>query len=68
MARHSRARKMIARRGTVGPIARSTLDTLVAQGSKLSETLVELSGQIAEPFASRCIATAERVKTVTFEA
>jgi phasin family protein len=42
--------------------ARSQFDGLVAETSKLSETMIKLAGDVAEPVASRYSATAERVK------
>ena len=42
--------------------ARSQFDGLVAEGSKLSETMIKLAGDVAEPLASRYSVAAERVK------
>jgi phasin family protein len=44
--------------------ARSQFDGLVAEGSKLSETMIKLAGDVAEPLASRYSVAAERVKAV----
>jgi phasin family protein len=42
--------------------ARSQFDGLVAESSKLSETMIKLAGDVAEPLASRYSVAAERVK------
>ncbi|MGZ8286804.1 MAG: phasin family protein [Allosphingosinicella sp.] len=44
--------------------ARSQFDGFVAEGSKLSETMIKLAGDVAEPLASRYSVAAERVKAV----
>ncbi|MGA9582507.1 MAG: phasin family protein, partial [Allosphingosinicella sp.] len=44
--------------------ARSQFDGLVAESSKLSETMIKLAGDAAEPLASRYSVAAERVKAV----
>jgi phasin family protein len=44
--------------------ARSQFDGLVAESSKLSETMIKLAGDVAEPLASRYSVAAERVKAV----
>lgn len=44
--------------------ARSQFDGLVTEGSKLSETMIKLAGDVAEPLASRYSVAAERVKAV----
>jgi phasin family protein len=45
-----------------GDFARSQFDSLVAETSKLSETMIKLAGDVAEPLASRYSVAAERVK------
>ena len=42
--------------------ARTQFDALVAETSKLSETMIKLSGDVAEPLTSRYTVAAERVK------
>ena len=42
--------------------ARSQFDGFVAESSKLSETMIKLAGDVAEPLASRYSVAAERVK------
>jgi phasin family protein len=42
--------------------ARAQFDGLVAESSKLSETMIKLAGDVAEPLASRYSVAAERVK------
>ncbi|HEX8063565.1 MAG TPA: phasin family protein [Allosphingosinicella sp.] len=42
--------------------ARSQFDGLVAESSRLSETMIKLAGDVAEPLASRYSVAAERVK------
>jgi phasin family protein len=42
--------------------ARTQFDGLVAESSKLSETMIKLAGDVAEPLASRYSVAAERVK------
>lgn len=44
--------------------ARSAFDSLVAEGSKLSETVIKMAGEVAEPVTSRYAVAAERVKNV----
>jgi phasin family protein len=44
--------------------ARTQFDGLVAESSKLSETMIKLAGDVAEPLASRYSVAAERVKAV----
>jgi len=44
--------------------ARTQFDALVAETSKLSETMIKLSGDVAEPLTSRYTVAAERVKTL----
>ncbi|MEA3015804.1 MAG: hypothetical protein QOI38_526 [Sphingomonadales bacterium] len=43
--------------------ARSQFDTVVAETSKLSETMIKFAGQAAEPIANRYSVAAERVRT-----
>lgn len=50
-----------------GELVRSTFDTLFAQSSQLSDSLIELSGAIAAPLADRYVAAVERVKTAALE-
>ncbi|MEA3036451.1 MAG: hypothetical protein QOH04_2223 [Sphingomonadales bacterium] len=45
-----------------GEFARGQFDTFVAQGAKLSEALIKLAGDVAEPLAGRYTVAAERVK------
>ncbi|HEY0113625.1 MAG TPA: phasin family protein [Allosphingosinicella sp.] len=42
--------------------ARSQFDSLVGETSRLSETMIKLAGDVAQPVASRYSAAAERVK------
>jgi phasin family protein len=44
--------------------ARSQFDLMVAETSKLSETMIKLAGQAAEPITGRYSVAAERVRTV----
>jgi phasin family protein len=44
--------------------ARSQFDLVVAETSKLSETMIKLAGQAAEPITGRYSVAAERVRTV----
>jgi phasin family protein len=44
--------------------ARSQFDAMVAETSKMSEAVIKLSGEIAEPLTSRYSVAAERVKTI----
>ena len=44
--------------------ARSQFDAFVAESSKLSETVIKLAGDVAEPLTSRYSVAAERVKSV----
>lgn len=43
--------------------ARTQFDALVAESSKLSETVIKLAGEVAEPIANRATVAAERVRT-----
>ena len=42
--------------------ARSQFDSMVSESSKLSETMIKLAGDVAQPIASRYSVAAERVK------
>lgn len=44
--------------------ARSAFDSLVAESSKLSEAVIKLAGEVAEPITNRYTVAAERVKTL----
>jgi phasin family protein len=44
--------------------ARGQFDAMVAETSKMSEAMIKLSGEIAEPITSRYSVAAERVKTL----
>lgn len=44
--------------------ARSAFDSLVSESSKMSETMLKLAGEVAEPLTSRYAVAAERVKNV----
>jgi phasin family protein len=44
--------------------ARQAFDGLVAESSKVSETVLKLAGEVAEPITSRYAVAAERVKNV----
>ncbi len=44
--------------------ARTSFDGFVSESSKLSETMIKLAGDVAEPLASRYSVAAERVKAV----
>ena len=43
--------------------ARSQFDALVSESSKLSETVIKLAGEVAEPITNRATVAAERVRT-----
>ncbi|PSJ37708.1 phasin [Sphingomonas deserti] len=43
--------------------ARTQFDALVAESSKLSETVLKLAGEVAEPITNRATVAAERVRT-----
>jgi phasin family protein len=43
---------------------RSQFDSAVSESSKLSETLIKLAGDVAEPLSNRATVAAERVRTV----
>lgn len=44
--------------------ARSAFDSLVAENAKLSETIIKVAGEVAEPITSRYSVAAERVKNI----
>jgi phasin family protein len=44
--------------------ARAQFDAIVAEGSKLSETVLKLAGDVAEPLTSRYAVAAEKAKAV----
>ena len=44
--------------------ARSHFDNVVSESSKLSEKMIKLAGDVAEPIANRATVTAERVRAV----
>jgi phasin family protein len=44
--------------------ARSAFDSLVAETSKVSEQVIKLAGEVAEPLTSRYSVAAERVKNI----
>lgn len=44
--------------------ARSQFDAMVAESSKLSETMIKLAGDVAQPLTNRYTVAAERVKTL----
>lgn len=46
-----------------GDFARTQFDSLVAESSKLSETMLKLAGDVMEPLSSRYSVNAERVKS-----
>lgn len=47
-----------------GDYARAAFDNAVAESARLSETVLKLAGDVAEPIASRYTVAAERVKTL----
>lgn len=47
-----------------GDYARAAFDSLVAESSKVSETVIKLAGEVAEPITNRYAVAAERVKTL----
>lgn len=47
-----------------GDFARSAFDAAVAQSARVSETVLKLAGDVAEPLTSRYTVAAERVKTL----
>jgi phasin family protein len=44
--------------------ARSAFDSMIAESSKMSEAMMKLAGEVAEPITSRYSVAAERVKNV----
>ncbi|MFN3943796.1 MAG: phasin family protein [Allosphingosinicella sp.] len=44
--------------------ARSAFDSAIAESSKVSETLIKIAGEVAEPITSRYSVAAERVKNL----
>ena len=47
-----------------GDFARSAFDSAVAESARVSETVLKLAGDVAEPITSRYAVAAERVKTL----
>jgi phasin family protein len=47
-----------------GDFARSAFDAAVAQSARVSENMLKLAGEVAEPLTSRYTVAAERVKTL----
>jgi hypothetical protein len=47
-----------------GDFARSTFDSAVAESARVSENVLKLAGDVAEPLTSRYTVAAERVKTL----
>jgi phasin family protein len=47
-----------------GDFARSAFDQMVAESARVSETMVKMSGDVAEPITSRYSAAAERMKAM----
>ena len=47
-----------------GDYARAAFDNAVAESARLSETVLKLAGEVAEPITSRYTVAAERVKTL----
>jgi phasin family protein len=46
-----------------GDVAKQTLDALVAEGSKFTESYLKLLGEIAQPISNRVAVAVEKVKT-----
>ncbi len=46
-----------------GEVAKQTLDALVAEGSKFTESYLKLVGEIAQPISNRVAVAAEKVKS-----
>jgi phasin family protein len=46
-----------------GDVAKHTLDALVAEGSKFTESYLKLIGEISQPISNRVAVAAEKVKT-----
>jgi len=47
-----------------GDYARAAFDSAVAESARLSETMLKIAGDVAEPINSRYTVAAERVKTL----
>ena len=47
-----------------GDFARSSFDSAVAESARVSETMLKLAGDVAEPLTSRYTVAADRVKTL----
>ena len=47
-----------------GEYARTAFDSMVAESSRISETVLKLAGEVAEPITSRYSVAAERAKTL----
>jgi phasin family protein len=47
-----------------GDYARTAFDNMVAESSKMSESMIKLAGEVAEPITSRYSVAAERVKNI----
>jgi phasin family protein len=47
-----------------GDFARTAFDNMVAESSKMSESMIKLAGEVAEPITSRYSVAAERVKNI----
>jgi len=47
-----------------GEYARTAFDSMVAESSKMSEAMMKLAGEVAEPITSRYSVAAERVKNI----
>ncbi len=47
-----------------GDYARSAFDAIVSESARMSETMIKLTGDVAEPITSRYSVAAERVKNV----
>jgi phasin family protein len=50
-----------------GEFVRSAFDRLLTQSTKIGDSLIELSGQIATPLADRYVAAVDRVKVATLQ-
>ena len=48
-----------------GEFAKSSFDAMVAETSKLTETMVKLAGEVFQPISSRLAVTAEKIKGAT---
>jgi phasin family protein len=44
--------------------ARAQFDAMIAESSKMSEAMIKLAGEVAEPITNRYTVAAERVKTI----